>query len=125
MRLLTGIVFSVLFSFMVLAACGKNHRQHAEDEYGVESSSVSFLPQTRTSPEPRVGDRVICPVTGTRLVVNEKTAFGWYEGKKVFLAARQYQERFEQDPEGYLLPDLKEILQEEAAREQESSSAQP
>lgn len=89
-----------------------------DDDLSADHSQLSYLPQTRTSPEPKKGDHVICPVSGTKFVVTDRTPFSEYNGKKVYLAGEEKKEKFDKDPEGYLLPDVKEILRKEKAMEE-------
>ncbi len=98
-----GVV--LVFALTILVSCGKKEKEQIAMQtqmHQMDHSNVMFHEQTLSSEEGKMGEHVICPVSGEKIMVTEKTPYSTYEGKKIYIAGEENKKLFEKDPQGYL-----------------------
>lgn len=102
-----GLVVVVL---SVLAGCSAKEemsvpvQEHMEHEQmgAVPATGGDYKTQTLSSPEAKVGDKVICPVMNTRMEVKDNSLFVNYQDKKYYVCCNECVGDLNKNPEKYL-----------------------
>ncbi len=101
----------------MLSCTGKNNQDPLDDN---EQVQTYYHPQTMASKPVKSGDHVLCPVSGIKITVSDKTPFSEYEGKKIYLANENSKTKFDADPEGFMLSPVDD-LEEDMESEEDSA----
>ncbi len=104
MRKSVLVLSGLVLGLGLLGACSKPTQTPSTmmDMSHVDMSKINFMPQTMNSPEAKMGEHVVCPVSGEKIMVTEKTPFAMFSGKKIYIAGQDNKKLFESDPAKYL-----------------------
>ncbi len=101
--------FSVLSVLLVLlgitlVSCGNKAKtpDSMEQMQTMDHTHTVFSAQTLTSEEGKMGEHVVCPVSGEKIMITEKTPYSVFEGRKIYIAGDANKKLFEMDPKKYL-----------------------
>jgi len=89
--------------------CGKEHKvKNEKAEEKKEEQKKEALIQTYSSPEAKIGDKVICPVMGATITVTEETKYAKVDSKKYYVCCPGCVKKIEDNPDKYLKDKEKE-----------------